>query len=343
MDNLQIPASCTSIDSSAFLNCTNLYNLTIDEANPIYEVEDGIIYRKDNSSLIMLAPMATKEEVTIREGIKSLGAAALSMCKSMITLNLPSSLSSIRGSTFESLTLLEKINFPNGNNTYMAEDGYLYTNGGRTLVYAVPTKTTINVKETVETIETYAIQGPNIIEVIIPNTVTSVNPQTFRNTNKLEKIEIGNGVKNLSSSFKSWSSIPSGLELTIDEDNPYYKVEGNLILTKNGEEVVTYINNAQSQIIPEGVVKLQNSSLEDLSSATEIKLPSTLKEIGSNAFLYCNGLIEIQIPNNVETIGTNAFDSCAKLEAINIDKEQGSISGSPWGVPKGDRAIIWLR
>ncbi len=343
LDNLQIPASCTSIDSSAFLNCTNLYNLTIDEANPIYEVEDGIIYRKDNSSLIMLAPMATKEEVTIREGIKSLGAAALSMCKSMITLNLPSSLSSIRGSTFESLTLLEKINFPNGNNTYMAEDGYLYTNGGKTLVYVVPTKTTINIKETVETIGNNAINGPKVIEVIIPDNVTTINGSIFRSTTKLKKIEIGSGLKTLSPNFKAWAGIPSGLELTIDEDNPYYKVEGNLILTKNGEEVVTYINRAQSQIIPEGVVKLQSNSFVDFNSATEIKLPSTLKEIGNSAFSYCTSLIEIQIPNNVETIGSSAFGYCGKLETINIDKEKDSISGSPWNAPKGERAIIWLR
>ena len=343
LDNLQIPASVTSISSAAFLDCNNLYNLKIDEANQYYEVEGGIIYRKDNSTLIMLAQMAEAETVTIREGIKSLGASALSMCKSMTTLNLPSSLSSIDGSTFEKLTRLHTINFPNGNNTYMEEDGYLYANGGKGLVYVVPTKTTINIKETVETIGRYAINGPNVTEVIISDNVTTINRIIFRNTSKLKKIEIGSGLKTLTSDFKAWSDIPSGLELTIDSDNPYYKVEGNLILTKNGEEVVTWINKVQSQIIPEGVVKLRDSSFIDFNQATEIVLPSTLKEIGNLAFQYCNSLIEIQIPNNVETIGSSAFAYCDKLKTINIDKEKGSISGSPWNVPKGERAIIWLR
>ena len=343
LDNITIPASCTSITASAFLSCNNLYNLTIDKANQYYEVEDGIIYRKDNSTLIMLAPMAEAKTVTIREGIKSLGSSALAMCKSMTTLNLPSSLSSITGETFETVQLLETINFPNGNNTYTVEDGYLYSNGGKTLVYVVPTKTTINIKETVETIGNNAINGPKVIEVIIPDNVTTINGSIFKNTTKLKKIEIGSGLKTLSPNFKAWAGIPSGLELTIDEDNPYYKIEGNLILTKNGEEVVTYINNAQSQIIPEGVVKLQSNSFVDFDSATEIKLPSTLKEIGNSAFSYCTSLIEIQIPNNVETIGSSAFGYCGKLETINIDKEKDSISGSPWNAPKGERAIIWLR
>ena len=343
LDNINLPASVTSIASNAFSGCISLYNLTIDEANRYYEVEDGIIYAKDNSTLIMLAPMATREEVTIREGIKSLGSSALSVCTSMTTLNLPSSLSSISGTTFESLTRLHTINFPNDNNTYTVEDGYLYSEGEKTLVYVVPTKTTINIKETVETIEISAIHGLNVTEVIIPDNVTTINWAIFRSTSKLKKIEIGSGLKTLTPDFKAWSSIPSGLELTIDSDNPYYKVEGNLILTKNGEEVVTWINDVQSQIIPEGVVKLQTNSFLALSSATEIVLPSTLKEIGNGAFQYCSSLIEIQIPNNVETIGSNAFAYCDKLETINIDKEKGSISGSPWNVPKGERAIIWLR
>ena len=342
LDNIHIPAGVTFIESSAFGRCTSLYNLTIDEANTVYEVEDGIIYTKDNSTLIMLAPMAIREEVTIREGIKILGASALSICTNMRILNLPSSLNSISGNTFISISLLERINFPNGNDTYMAEDGYLYSKNEKKLIYVVPTKTTINIKETVETIGDNAIQGPNVTEVIIPDNVTTINSTIFRSTSKLKKIEIGSGLKTLTPDFKAWSSIPNGLELTIDKDNLYYKVEGNLILTKNGEEVVTWINNTQSQKIPEGVIKLQNNSFEAFS-ATEIIIPSTLKEIGTSAFQYCNNLIEIKIPNNVESIGSNAFGYCSKLETITIDKEKGTISGSPWGVPKGERAIVWLR
>ena len=340
LQDINIPESVTSIDSTAFLYCNNLYNLTIDEANPVYEVEDGIIYAKDNSTLIMLAPMATREEVTIREGIKSLGDSALSMCKNMTTLNLPSSLSSISGSTFEGLTLLETINFPNGNNTYTVEDGYLYSEDEKVLLYIVPIKTTVNIKETVEMIEVYAIQGPNVTEVIIPDNVTTINGTIFRNTTKLEKIEIGSGLKNVDNRFKSWSSIPNGLELTIDSDNPYYKVEGNLILTIDGKEVVTFINNVESQIVPEGVEKLQEHAFITMT-AENIILPNSLKEIGAYSFAQNDKITKIEIPSSVETIGSNAFDSCSNLAEVRINKKKGSISGSPWSVPKGDRAIIW--
>ena len=46
----------------------------------------------------------------------------------MKTLELPSSLSSIEGSAFNGLRLLENISFPQGNNKYTVQDGYLYGN-----------------------------------------------------------------------------------------------------------------------------------------------------------------------------------------------------------------------
>ena len=340
LNSIHIPAGVTSINNSAFLRCTNLYNLTIDEENTVYEVEDGIIYTKDNSTLIMLATMSEEETITIREGIKSLDSSALSSCTNMRTLNLPSSLNNISGEALNGITVLETINFLNGNNTYMVENGYLYSKDGKKLIYVVPAKTEININENVEIIGRRAICGNNITKVIIPDNVTTLESVSITSNSALNKIEIGSGVNNLSNTFKSTNST---LEIIIDSDNPYYKVEGNLILTKDGKEVVTYINHkVQSQVIPEGVEKLQNSSLIDLGNLTEIVLPSTLKEIGNGAFSLCTSLIEIEIPSSVETIGSNAFGNCSKLEAISINKEQGSISGSPWGVPKGDRAIIWV-
>ena len=41
-----------------------------------------------------------------------------------------------------------------------------------------------------------------------------------------------------------------------------------------------------------------------------VKLPLTLKKIGSNAFLSCKRLTEISIPDGVEEIGRSAFNSC---------------------------------
>ncbi len=344
LDSIELPASVTSISSSAFLNCTNLYNLTIDEANPVYEVEDGIIYTKDNSTLIMLAPMATKKEVTIREGIKRLEENSLSICTSMTTLNLPSSLEYITGMAFPigSNTTLETINIPESNEYYKAEDGYIYSKDGTELVYVLANKTTISINEDVEVIKSGAMYNVRkATEIVIPDNVTTIESNIFRYGNTLKRIYIGKGLNSLNSNFKG-NIETSGIEITIDEENPYYKTEGNLILTKDGKKVVTYIDKVQNQVVPEGIEVLGSWAFYNCR-LTEITLPSTLKEIGENCFRGNSNLIAIEIPNSVETIAGTAFSICSNLVEVRIDKEQGSISGSPWSVPKGERAIIWLR
>ena len=344
LDSIELPASVTSISSSAFLNCTNLYNLTIDEANPVYEVEDGIIYTKDNSTLIMLAPMATKKEVTIREGIKRLEENSLSICTSMTTLNLPSSLEYITGMAFPigSNTTLETINIPESNEYYKAEDGYIYSKDGTELVYVLANKTTISINEDVEVIKSGAMYNVRkATEIVIPDNVTTIESNIFRYGNTLKRIYIGKGLNSLNSNFKG-NIETSGIEITIDEENPYYKTEGNLILTKDGKKVVTYIDKVQNQVVPEGIEVLGSLAFYNCG-LTEITLPSTLKEIGENCFRGNSNLIAIEIPNSVETIAGTAFSICSNLVEVRIDKEQGSISGSPWSVPKGERAIIWLR
>ena len=343
LDNIYIPTGVTYIASSAFGYCTSLKNLTIDENNTAYEIEDGIIYATDNSTLIMLATIANEKTVTIREGVKKLESSSLMMCTSMTTLNLPSSLEYIRGDAFPTeSTKLVTINIPESNKYYKAEDGYIYSKDGKELVYVVASKKNININENVETIKLTAIFYTTATEIVIPDNVKTIEDYALRQGWSLKSLHIGKGVSNLSTVFKSWGNVEGTLDITIDEENPYYKIDGNLILTKDGKKVVTYVKYVESQIIPEGVETIENGALADFK-ATEIILPSTLKTIEAEGISYCGNLTTITIPSSVETIATNAFSSCINLAEIRIEKEAGSISGAPWSVPKGDRAVIWLK
>ena len=343
LDNIHIPAGVTSISVNAFVDCTNLYNLTIAENNASYVIEDEIMYAKDNSTLIMLAPIRTKETITIREGVKRLDEDSLGMCTSMTTLKLPESLEYINGRAFPRNTKIETIIIPESNKNYKEEDGYIYSKDGKELVYVVASKKNIEISEKVETIKAYAFYYTTATELIIPDNVKVIEWMSIAHSETLKSIHIGKGVNNLSTTFKCDGYILDTIDITIDEDNPYYKVDGNLIVTKDGKKVVTYIKSGVvSQVIPEGIETLENNAFTNIK-ASEIILPSTLKTIEREAFGGCANITTITIPNNVETIGTNAFSSCSNLAEIRIDKGAGSIAGSPWGVPKGDRAIIWLR
>lgn len=91
------------------------------------------------------------------------------------------------------------------------------------------------------------------------------------------------------------------------------------------------LNNAKI-IIPEGVTKIPNNVFAQLDKGTspEFILPSTLIEIGSNAFAMSSGgglNKNIIIPESVTTIGGSAFSNC-RFQDIVIPSGVTSVSGN---------------
>ena len=346
INTMEIPANVTYIASGAFNYCSNLYNLTINEANSNFVIEEGILYSLDGNTLNAL-PAGNKETITIREGTKRIESeGALSIATNCVTLNLPSTLEYLFGMAMpqNNTQKLKTINIPDSNSYLMEEDGYIYSKDGKILYYVVPTKQNIEINEKVETIASGAIFAcMNLTELEIPDNVVTIEKYALTSCPKLETIAIGNGTVNLDSGFKISLYENTDLEIIIDDGNEYYKTENNLILTKDGKEVLTYISKKSTDIIvPEGVEKLGEGAFMR-SYITRISLPSTLKEIASECFRESYYITEIEIPNSVQTIADTAFSSCRSITEVRIDNTQGSISGSPWSVPKGERAIIWLR
>ena len=347
--NINIPETVMFIEASALSDCDYLYNVTVDENNKYLKIENDILYTNNESNkyglenylILALAKNKNKTTITIPEGIKYIDKESLNWCYNAQTINLPSTLEYIEGGCVDTDNL-QNFNVPVGNEYYKSENGYLYSQDGKQLVWVSPTKSVVEINESVESIATQAIRNlSHLTELIIPDNVTTIDYRAFDRLYNLKKIKIGKGVNNLDSSFKIY--ISSNPSIEIDNENPYYKVDGNLILTKNGKEVVTIVDFYDTQIVvPDGVEKIGEYAFRN-SLANTIILPNTLKEIGKAAFYSLDNITEIEIPSSVETIGNGAFNKCGNLAEIRINKTRGSISGSPWGVPKGERAIIWLR
>lgn len=56
-----------------------------------------------------------------------------------------------------------------------------------------------------------------------------------------------------------------------------------------------------------------------------VKIPDTVKEIGANAFKYCDSLTEMTIPDSVTYIGEHAFDGCESLEKLTMGNSVSQI------------------
>ena len=70
-------------------------------------------------------------------------------------------------------------------------------------------------------------------------------------------------------------------------------------------------------IVPEGITSLGNKCFYHVKKFTDIKLPSTLREI--NDFAFCSTRItSITIPDSVTKIGSSCFYECSDLTSIKL-------------------------
>ena len=79
-------------------------------------------------------------------------------------------------------------------------------------------------------------------------------------------------------------------------------------------------------MVPEGTVKIDVGCFRNTDIET-ITLPSSLKEIGCEAFRWCRKLKEIALPEGLEIIGIGCFRDTA-IKEINIPSSVKTIGES---------------
>ena len=68
-------------------------------------------------------------------------------------------------------------------------------------------------------------------------------------------------------------------------------------------------------------MNIEGYAFESCNSLENIKLPTSLKNLGASAFSNCGNLRSIKIPGTIETIQVATFKECVKLE--NVEFEYG--------------------
>ena len=113
-----------------------------------------------------------------------------------------------------------------------------------------------------------------------------------------------------------------------DGDNirwTYNSESGSLILEGTGEMASCnsgkpwdkYVDDVSSITVGEGITSVSDFAFQSVK-ATKVTLPSTLKRIDNNAFMYCINLEKIVIPNSVESLGNSSFEQCLNLKDITL-------------------------
>ena len=174
-----------------------------------------------------------------------------------------------------------------------------------------------------------------LVDLIIPNGVTSVSYDDFIGCEDLYGIVLPRGLKSIGNgAFRDCTNLT---EITINDGVTVIE-EGTfqscinlkkVVLPNSIVEIEAYAfskcDNLVEINIPNGVTAIGVKAFEHCISLKKIELPDGMKEIASGAFFGCQKLVEITMPESLTSIGTSAFFDCDSLESITIPQNVISI------------------
>ena len=288
IESINIPASCTYIEDSIFMNCKDLNNITVSANNLIYNSNNinGIV-ETDTSILICGC-----NNTILYEGIKGIGDGALSTFYKGEELILPSTVTYIGIGAFSYSPNLKNVVIPNGvtriDNAAFAECKNLRT-------FVMP--------DSVDDLGTAVFSNCTYLNsIVLSNNITEIKNGLFYNCKFLENIEIPNKVK------------------TIERDAFYgcsYLQSINLpdSINKIGNEAFRGCTSLKSATFPNKMLSLGSYLFADCKSLESFYYPEKNYSIPEYMFLNCNKLSEITL-NDVIIIGEGAFMNCKSLTTV---------------------------
>ena len=134
LTGVMIPASVVSIGGGPFAGCFSLTAITVDPANPAYSGTGGILFDKNQTTLIQYPPGKPATSYAIPAGITSIGEAAFNGCYSLTGVTLPASVADIGDAAFGDCYKLKSATFY-GNAPAMGTGVFAMTARGFTVNY----------------------------------------------------------------------------------------------------------------------------------------------------------------------------------------------------------------
>ena len=318
LTSITIPNSVTSIGSSAFSGCSGLTSITI--PNTVKSVGSSAFYNCSGLTSVIIGNSVKSIEsytfqycssltsITIPNIVKSIGFAAFHGCTGLTSIIIPNSVKSIGTFAFNDCSGLTSITIPNSvtsidASTFSGCSSLTKTN------YTGDIAGWCNIKfgdcfaNPMYYSQNLYINGEEIKDLVIPNSVESIHDYTFYGCSSLTSITIPNSVMSIGSS--AFSGCDGLTSIAIPNS-----------VTSIGSSAFYNCSGLTSVIIGNSVKSIESYTFQYCSSLTSITIPNSVTSIEKEAFYGCSGMTSVTIGNSVTSIGEKAFYGCTSNKVI---------------------------
>lgn len=276
LSSVKLPNSLTTIEGFAFESCTKLSEINIPKK--ITAINNATF-----SGCVSLRNMI------IPDNIQSIGVRAFEYC-SHLTITIPETVTSIGSQAFR-----------NNADLTIAMSGNLLDNA----LFSDCENLRITLSDGSTFIKESALTNcSGLIEIHIPNSVSSIGANAFHNCTNLKNIIIPNKVTSIE-------------ERTFIDCKELVSVVIPNSVKSIGTEAFNGCSALKSIVLPEGMTLIKKWTFADCSSLVDVTLPSTMTTLEYGAFENCTSLRSVTIPNSVNTVDA-PFYGCSSLSDIKV-------------------------
>ncbi len=257
--------------------------------------------------------------VTIPNSVTSIGQCAFYHCYNLASITISNSVKSLGSQAFDEGPKFKTLYFKGTIEDWLKNDfGYNLYICATNIYFDGKLVTDIVIPDTIKSINKGAFAHfKNLKTIVISNSVTSIGDSAFKNCTSLTNITIPNSVTSIGywafSHCKSLTSVTIPNSVTSISDYAFYNCSSLTNIT-----------------IPNSVTSIGGATFYKCTSLTSITIPNSVTRIDYSAFENCTSLTNITIPNSVTSIGNSAFANCAKLASISIGNSVTNIGIEPF-------------
>lgn len=285
LTSITIPSSVTSIGRGAFERCPSLSSITIDPANPNFSSLDGVLFNKDQTTIVC-CPGGKQGEYVLPYSVTAIGDEAFCYCESLTTVNIHSNVTSIGCDAFECSSI-----------------------------------TSITIPNSVTSFGTGVFSGcSSLTSVILPNSLTSIGAKTFYSCYSLTSINIPSSVTSIGiSAFQRCESltsitIPDGVTSigseAFHECRSLNSISLPRSLTSIGNDAFWSCESLTSITLPSRLFSIGSGVFFRCTSLTSITFSNSVTHIGNGVFGGCSSLSSvINLANTPQQISDWGFDN----------------------------------